>query len=123
MHDVRVDSKKNRLYVTLGKREHEDELKSIVEKIAQACKALQPGFTCLTDLRKYEIGPEEDEKYIYLAQKNMVEAGLKSVVRVRKQFGALGHFQFDKQSVSLGYHARNVTSMEEAERILDESEG
>ncbi len=123
MHDVRIDLEKNRLYITVGKRENQDEIKTIVEKVGQACQTLKPGFTCVTDLREYEVGPEEDEKYIYQTQKTMVEAGLKNVVRVRKQFGALGHFQFDKQSVALGYHARNVTSIEEAERILDESEG
>ncbi|MFZ5573260.1 MAG: hypothetical protein ACOZF0_22895 [Thermodesulfobacteriota bacterium] len=122
MHDIRVDLKKNRLYVTLGKRDSEDELIDIVEKIAQACKTLKPGFTCLTDLREYEVGPEEDGEYIQMAQKHMVKAGLKSVVRVRKQFGSLAHFQFDRHSVNLGYHARNVTTIEEAEKLLDEGD-
>lgn len=121
MHEVRVDLTKNRLYVTVGKKESQDEIKTIVEKITQACKTLKPGFTCLTDLREYEVGPEEDEQYILQTQKTMVEAGMKNVVRVRKQFGALGHFQFDKYSVMLGYHARNVTSIKEAEKILDET--
>ncbi len=123
MHEIRVDLAKNRLYVTVGKKESQDEILTIVEKITQACKTLKPGFTCLTDLREYEVTPEEDEQYILKTQKIMLDAGMKKVVRVRKQFGSLGHFQFDKYSVMLGYHARNVTSVEEAEQILDLEDG
>lgn len=123
MHEVHVDTSKNRLYVTIGKLEGREEMETIIEKISAACQELQPGFGCLTDLRDYEVGEEADEKYIFRGQKVMVDAGLKTVVRVRKQFGAWGHFQFDKSSVALGYHAQNVTSIKEAESILDAETG
>jgi len=42
------------------------------------------------------------------------------VVRVRRETGLLGHFQFDNASMDVGYHAENVTSMEDAEKILDD---
>ena len=51
----------------------------------------------------------------------MIEAGMSKVVRVRRETGLLGHFQFDNASMNVGYHAENVTSMEDAEKILDDN--
>ena len=119
MHEIRTDQDMNRLYVTIGEIEDQNEMQAIVAEIKTAVEDLKPGFTCLTDLRNYEVGEEEDEKYIYEGQEVMVNAGLSKVVRVVKKFGALGHFQFDKSSVELGYHAQNVNTIEEAEEILN----
>lgn len=120
MHEVRADTEKNRLYVTIGKLDDETEMEAVADEVVDACTRLKPGFDCLTDLREYEVEDEIHERYIYRAQKAMVDAGVRKVVRVRKQFGSLGHFQFDKTSVRAGYHAQNATSLEEAERLLDE---
>jgi hypothetical protein len=119
MHNVRADTGKNRLYVTIGRLEDETEMATVVEKVEKACTVLSPGFDCLTDLREYEVEDDIHEEYIYRAQRAMVDAGLRKVVRVRKQFGSMGHFQFDKTSVRVGYHAQNATSIEEAELLLD----
>jgi hypothetical protein len=120
MHDIRADIEKNRLYVTIGTLTDEAEIKTIVEKIKKSSAGLKPDFSCLTDLREYDLETEDLEMYIVQAQKAMVAAGLGRVVRVRKQFDSLGHFQFDKSSVSVGYHAMNATSIEDAEKMLDE---
>jgi len=120
MHEVKVDKEKNRLYITLGKLDNDDEIQTVLNKIEKACIELEKGFCCLTDLREYEVRGEEDEPYIFKAQKTMVNAGLAHVVRVVKRFGYLAHYQLDKTAVAAGYHAKNVLTIEEAEAMLDE---
>lgn len=120
MHEVKIDQEKNRLYITIGKLDDREEIEATIHDIKTACKQLKPGFGCLTDLREYELISEEDEHHIYEAQKIMVEAGLSNVVRVVKKFGYLGHYQFDKTAKAAGYHARNVSTIDEAEKLLDE---
>ncbi|MFO7837933.1 MAG: hypothetical protein R6X08_00345 [Desulfosalsimonadaceae bacterium] len=120
MHDIRADLDKNRIYITIGKIEDEEEMARITEKTKTECVKLKKGFTCLTDLRNYEYQDEIFEEYLKHAQQALLDAGMSRVVRVHRQAGMLGHFQFETVSLDLGYRARNVTSVEEAERLLDE---
>jgi hypothetical protein len=83
---------------------------------------LQKGFSCLTDLRKYDPVDGIFEKYIKEAQQALIKAGMLKVVRVRRPMGSMAHFQFDNVSYEVGYHAPNVTSIEEGERILDKED-
>jgi len=119
MNAVRSDLEKNRIYITIGRLEGEAEMDGIVKTIQMECARLKPGFTCLTDLRDYEVQDENFEKYIKRAQEILVAAGMYKVVRVRRKMGALAHFQFDNASYEVGYHADSVTDIEEAEKILD----
>src|SRR6056297_1156921 len=105
MHEVKIDKEKNRLYLILGKIEHANEPAELARKIRQACQSLKTGFTCLTDLRDYELLEEDREVIIEEIQNFLVQAGMAKVVRVVRQFGVWGHLQFDKSSMSLGYHA------------------
>ncbi len=120
MHDVRADLNKNRIYITIGKIENEAEMQSIVDEVKSECPKLKNGFTCLTDLRNYEYQDEIFEKYIKEAQEALLAEGMSKVVRVHRKVGVLGHLQFETVSLDLGYRAQNVTSIEEAEKILDE---
>lgn len=122
MHEVRVDPDKNRIYLTIGKIEDEQEMKSIPESVMAEAGKLKKGFTCLTDLRDYEYQDEIFERYIQKTQQALLDAGMSKVVRVHRKVGVLGHIQFETVSLDLGYRAKNVTSFEEAERILDGEE-
>jgi hypothetical protein len=119
MHRITVDKDKNRLLLTLGRLESTDEILEVVEKIKTVCRDLKPGFSCLNDLRDYELVDAGQESLIRQAQEFLVKAGLARVVRVVRKFGTWGHLQFDKTSMNVGYHARNVNTIEEALAILD----
>jgi len=121
MYEIKLDMDKNRLYLTFGKIEDEAEMLEIVQNIKSRCKQLKNGFTCLTDLRKYDPVNGIYEKYIKEVQQSLIEAGMSRVVRVRRPMGSMAHFQFDNVSYEVGYHAPNVTSIEEGERLLDEN--
>ena len=120
MHEVKADLNKNRIYITIGKIDSEAEMKSIVDEVKFECRKLKKAFTCLTDLRNYEYQDEIFEHYIKEAQEALLAAGMLKVVRVHRKVGVLGHLQFETVSLDLGYRAKNVTSIEEAEKILDE---
>lgn len=119
MHEVEADLDKNRIYITIGRVENEEEMRTIVEKVKSECSKLKKHFTCLTDLRNYVYQDEIFEKYIKEAQEALLEAGMSKVVRVHRQVGVLGHLQFETVSLDLGYRAQNVTCIEDAEKILD----
>ncbi len=121
MYEVKADINKNRIYITIGNLEGETAMQALARMVSSECQKLKKGFTCITDLRKYEIQDEEFEDYVKQTQEALIEAGLSKVVRVRRETGLLGHFQFDNVSMDLGYHAENVTTMEEAEKILNEN--
>ena len=122
MHNVRADVDKNRIYITVGKIKDEAEMQSFVDKAKSECQKLTDGFTCLTDLRGYEYQDEIFEKYIKEIQEFFLARNLSKVVRVHRWSGLLGHMQFDYLSLDLGYSGKNVTSIEEAEKILDGEE-
>lgn len=119
MYEIKIDTEKNRLYLMFGPIEDEAEMKKIVKQIKSECKKLKKGFTCLTDLRKYDPVTGIFEKYIRETQQSLIDAGMSKVVRVRRPMGAMAHFQFDNVSYEVGYHAPNVTTIEEGEKILD----
>ena len=122
MHEVKVDTEKNRIYLMFAKIEGEEEMQVMLDKIIEACGQLKSGFSCLTDLRKYDPVDGIFEKYIKKAQEALIDAGMKRVVRIRRPMGSMAHYQFDNISYELGYHAPNVTSMEEGEALLDRME-
>lgn len=119
MHNVSVDVQKNRLYITLGKLEKVEEILELGEAMREECKKLSPGYTCITDLREYELLEENYEIYIKGIQEFLRDLGVSQVVRVVRKFGRWGHVQFDKTSMDLGYSAQSVDSMAKAEAILD----
>ena len=121
MYEIKLDMDKNRLYLTFGKIEDEAEMQEIVQNIKSQSRKLKNGFTCLTDLRKYDPVNGIYEKYIKESQEALIESGMSRVVRVRRPMGSMAHFQFDNVSYEVGYHAPNVTSIEEGERMLDEN--
>jgi len=121
MHEVKADTNKNRIYITIEEIENQAEMQKIVDQVKSECLKLNKGFTCLTDLRNYEYQDPLFEDYIQAAQQALLDAGMSKVVRVHRQPGLLGHYQFETVSLDLGYHATNVTSIDEAERILDEA--
>jgi hypothetical protein len=123
MHEVKTDQTKNRIIITIGKLDGEPEMQALARAVTEACAKLEKGFTCITDLRKYEVQDDVFEFYVKETQAAMIKAGLSKVVRVVRETGLLGHFQFDNASMEVGYHADNVTSMEAAEKILDEAAG
>lgn len=123
MFKVKADKEKNRLYITIGDIPEKDERELLIQEIESKIQMLKQGFDCITDLREYQVQHDESEAFIFRAQKRLREAGMSNVVRIIKRFGSFAHFHFDKVSVTVGYHAKNAYSLEEAEAMLDAKKG
>ena len=122
MHAVKVDMEKNRLYITLGTFEGDDEMLELALKMRDATNQLQKGFNVITDLRDYKVMGKKFEDAMQGIQMFLVDSGLGTVVRVVRKFGAWGHMQLDKGAMNIGYHAEYVNTLEEALAIIDRVE-
>ncbi|PIE34593.1 hypothetical protein CSA56_07325 [candidate division KSB3 bacterium] len=122
MYHVRVDRQKNRLYISIKDRIDDVEVDLVSEEIFLALDELQQGFTVITDLSDaIPVSPQVSERLqrILLA---LSQKGLKKAVRVVQNIvGAMQLKRLYEES-ELTYHVIQATSMEEAERILNEDD-
>ena len=119
MYEIRRDTEKNRLYITIGNRIDRATYKTMQQEIDAAVADLSPGFTCLTDMREYHRITENEEIYIAMVQTRLKEAGLSRAVRVARRRALHEHVQFDTGSQEAGYPSDVVRTVEEGEAFLD----
>lgn len=120
MFDVKADSDKNRLYITIGKA-GDEEIRGIVKEITHCVSRLKPGFSCLVDIRNMDIKYSEKQMYtMELIMGGLVDSGMGKVVRVVSKKNKISQMKMEKESRSLGYRARPASTIEEAESFLDE---
>ncbi|WP_300668055.1 hypothetical protein [Desulfoluna sp.] len=121
MHEIRVDIDKNRLYFTLGMINQGDELAEIIHKVQQASYKLSRGFTCITDLRHYELAEGISENFMRLCQEALWDCAIGRVVRVKAPERRAPDFPHEHKSlVWPAYSVDSALSMEEAENLLDQ---
>ena len=120
MFEVTADSKKNRLYIQLGKGDEKD-IRNLVKNITQAVALLTENFSCLVDIRNMDIKYTEREVFtMELIMGGLVDAKMGRVVRVVSKSNKMSQMKMEKESRALGYRARPASTIEEAEKILDE---
>lgn len=119
MFKIDSDVPKNRLFIKLT---HLDEtvIKPILTDLSNHVDNLQPGFTCLVDIRGmiYEENATGAE-YIEIIQGALKDAGMSKVVRLVDNDELESQEAMNKTSAALGYSAKPVFTIEEAEKILD----
>lgn len=120
MFEVRANPEKNRLYIVLGKGDEQD-IRNLIKEITKSVSLLTKGFSCLVDIRNMDIKYTEKELFtMELIMGGLVDAKMGRVVRVVSKSNKLSQMKMEKESRSLGYRARPASTIEEAERILDE---
>lgn len=120
MYQVKADTEKNRLYITLGKAGNED-IRGLIKEITHNVGVLTKGFSCLVDIRNMDITYSEKQMYtMELVMGGLVDAGMGKVVRVVSKKNKISQMKMENESRSLGYRARPASTIEEAENILDE---
>ncbi len=120
MFEVKSDHQKNRLYITIGKG-NENDIRGLVKDIAKNVATLEEGFSCLVDIREMDIKFSEKEVFtMELIMGGLVDAEMGRVVRVVSKSNKIPQMKMEKESRSMGYRARPASTIEEAERILDE---
>ena len=119
--DVRVDEKKNRIYLTLVGFHDLEEATRMRDLYAAAIRQCRPGFTVLADVSRYKPG-SGDVQAVHAEAVNLAEAaGVSKVARVTGK-SPLGAMQINRIARSEGhYESRNFAAVEEAEAYLDEA--
>ncbi len=117
---VKSDHQKNRLYITIGKG-NEDDIRGLIKDISKHVASLKEGFSCLVDIRDMDIKFSEKEVFtMELIMGGLVDAKMGRVVRVVSKKNKIPQMKMEKESRTLGYRARPASTIEEADRILDE---
>jgi hypothetical protein len=118
MYQVRTDFKKNRLYLTFTEPNRQ-ELRKVLREVEKMCLTLQPNFTCLTDLRNCMPITEENKDLIEKKQNRMWGLGVGKTVRVIPDSEVGMTLVQSLRSITVQYQTDYVTSIQEAETILD----
>ena len=118
MYKVRTDFKKNRLYLTFAETNRQ-EFRKALKEVEKLCLTLQPNFTCLTDLRGCMPITDENKDLFERKQNRMWGLGVGKTVRVIPDSNVGTPLEQSLRSIPVQYQTDYVTSIQEAETILD----
>ena len=118
MFSVRVDTVKNRLYVTLVGFFTLEEMKRCGDETIEATKKLRPGYDVVTDITQFKPGTPEVAKDVERVQVHFRKSGARQGVRIVGG-NALSGMQFKRTGTHAEYNSVNVPSLEAAEELLD----
>ncbi len=118
MHTLKIDSAKNRLYITMtGFFNYEAMKKWAAETIANA-KKLNRGYDVIADISQFKPTTPEGTKEIERVQSFFKASGVRNGVQVVGE-NVLAGLQFKRMSIVSGYDPTNVDTLAEAEKLLD----
>lgn len=120
MHTIRVDTVRNRLYVTLVGFFSLEEIKKCGDETIEATKRLRTGYDVVTDITKFKAGPPEVAEDIERVQAHFRKSGARQGVRIVGG-NVLSGMQFRRTGTSVEYNSVNVPSLEDAEKLLNGS--
>lgn len=122
MFEIESDKEKNRLYIKIEDIS-ETDTRSLIKEITHNVARLKKYFTCLVDIRNMSLRYTEKEKFIMeIIMAGLLDAGMAKVVRLVSKNNKISQIKMENESRALGYRARPAYSLDEAERILDESQ-
>jgi len=120
MYAIRVNTVRNRLYVTLVGYFSFEEIKKCGDETIEATKQLRPGYDVVTDITQYKAGSPEVAKDIERVQAHFRKSGARQGVRIVGGNTVSG-MQFRRTGTNAEYNSINVPNLEEAEKLLNDS--
>lgn len=118
MIEIKKNSAKNRLYVKLRGFLQDEEVKSACEQILKAAKGLAPGFDIINDISEFKPASAKATEYITHLQEEVMKLHVRKIVRVVEN-NILAKMQLTRTSQKAGYNAYHVSTIQEAEAMLD----
>ncbi len=118
MYNIKINEKKNRLYVTLKELES-IEMKRYIQKIESACKKLVAGFTCITRIYGDGLSKLKVQDLIFSMEDLIFTYGVSKVIRVTKMKSSLFLWKENALNSRPEYRVEHAPTLNEAERILD----
>jgi len=123
MHKIRTDLTKNRLYVTLYGFSSMDQVNDTIREMKEAVQQLKPSFDVVTDISNYKPALPEIAQAIQWMQVFLKQSGMRRAVRIvstTTQGPRVTSSQFARTSRTVGYEAEIVSSVAEADRLLED---
>ena len=121
-YEVHGNPIKNRLYLRLDGYLSDAETKEAADAVIANILKLRPGFDAITDITTYKPGSDKAAAEIMRAQQVYKSHKCRLIVRIVGP-SVLGKMQFQRTGGEVGLEMAYVTSMAEAERLLDERKG
>jgi hypothetical protein len=118
MFSVTSDPARNRLYITLAGHLEGPERQAAMKAILAEAAALTPGFGVVTDISSLHATDQEGFKDLLRIKSSLKLKGVGPIIRVVKL--PISRIQVERVSEEGGYHSEGVTSLEAADRRLDE---
>ena len=118
MNKIEADFIKNRLYITFSESD-KTEMNAYVDKIEQACKKLLPGFTCIAVFPRNEDPKQKELDLLFNTEDLIYAYGATKIVRVKKSSRTLARFRKIWLNMQSNIEVEDVTTVQEAEKILD----
>lgn len=118
MYNIKINGKKNRLYVTL-KEPESIEMKGYIKKIEYACKKLVAGFTCITRIYGDGLVKLKVQDLLFSMEELIFTYGVSKVIRVTKMKSSLFFWKENALINRPEYRIEHASTLYEAERILD----
>ena len=119
MYSIRVDVVRNRLYLTLVGFFSLVEIKKCGDETIEATKRLRLGYDVVTDITQFKAGPAVVAADIERVQAHFRKSGARRGVRIVGG-NVLSGMQFRRTGTNAEYNSVNVTSLEEAEKMLND---
>ena len=118
MFQVRSDSAKNRLYITLGGHMVGPERQEATRAIMAEAGKLSAGFDIVTDIRELHATDPQGFKDFLRARSTLKLKGVGHIIRVTRI--PLSRIQLERISAEAGYDSDRADSLEEADQRLDD---
>ena len=122
MYSNKSDIAKNRLYVTFKGRLEVKEVDAGGTNVIQEARKLKPGFGCISDISEFIPTSEEGRVSMQNTMKALKDMKMGHVVRIVKNLESVAGSQWQRTSHSVGYDAKQVTNVADAEILLDKLE-
>ncbi len=118
MYNIKILKEKNRIYISGSEISREDFEKGI-EELELVCLNMKPNFTCVLDLREYGLLIENHVDLIKKGQERIWGAGLGKAIRIVPRSMLVFYKSELAKKWAFFYEAEYVTSLQEADEILD----
>lgn len=116
---ARADVEKNRLYLVAKGFMTDDQMKAACELDIQELKKLKPGFDVISDVFELKAATPEGSEEIARVQKAFNEMGIGRNIIIIKD--PITQMQIERKGKESGVGHEHASSVEEAERMLDNS--
>lgn len=118
MYTVKANVAKNRLYVSMIGFFQADEMKACTDQVILETKKLKPGYDVITDVSQFKPAGPDAIKEIERGQAHFKATKIGHGIRVVGG-SATTSLQFARTGKSVGYVPDTVSTVVEAEKILD----